>query len=66
MEDNDLPDFDADDLIEAMAEELRKDESAGVSRAPEDGQQGSRAEAVSGNDDIQDGLKDERPVELAR
>ena len=26
MEDNDLPDFDADDLLEAMAEVLRKEE----------------------------------------
>ncbi|GJL92463.1 hypothetical protein [Hyphococcus sp.] len=29
MENNDLPDFDADDLIEAMAEECRKGELAG-------------------------------------
>ena len=28
MEENDLPDFDADDLLAAMAEQLRKDEIA--------------------------------------
>ncbi len=28
MEDNDLPDFDADDLLAAMEEELRKDQVA--------------------------------------
>ena len=32
MEENDLPDFDADDLLAAMAEELQKDEAALMSQ----------------------------------
>ena len=36
MENNDLPDFDAEDLLAAMAEELRKDEASGPDQAGAD------------------------------
>lgn len=49
MEDNDLPDFDADDLLAAMAEELRKEELAklGLSRGEAAQEEGEGVSAVA-------------------
>ncbi len=64
MEDNDLPDFDADDLLAAMAEELRKDEVAREAArheksAPEESQAHPGAASEEGvNEVADDGVND--------
>ncbi|WP_375203191.1 hypothetical protein [Hyphococcus sp.] len=71
MEDNDLPDFDAEDLLAAMAEERRKDENVALKGDSSDpASQNHREELAaaeeSGVGNVLDDVMEDRAAEPAR